>query len=875
MDTLSFKKNGKEYSSKIINVTFKYSNKEFNNVAKNTYVKFGYDYRDLEFEDNIARNYQGEIVGVIINTAVHSPISEDLLLPYFKTQTKDEEIIYVTGRFKNLNSVKDLRNILYRDGFYCNGLHYVRFKRTSGSARVGKCLFIEDRLYPEMHESEKCGLDINMGDELDLAAWEAYISLPTSSIIDTICIDPKSILLIDDYESVFSEEAAVTEIGEDGWLHTEQKDFLIHNSIWDGESLIDISAMGSYSTHGMILLRNKFFKSCCFNTNLQQWFKDNNITSVSQLNGKTLAEQIGDIKLITTPSSIKYLKFGSFENWLSNISSLFGVVKHDKKTHFFNGELVSTHYQLLNTLQLSYEDVENLLKPSFEYLDLLNTDVDVLKYHIKCQAIDNGIDNVMKDKNEVVYKMLNFECKFEETKIFYDFKKEILKYYIKNMKKGHILINGTYATLLGNPYEMLLSAIGKFNGTTTLAPGTVHNTRYKDGEMLLGCRSPHCTMGNILLTRNVAHSGIDTYFNLTEQIICINSIGENILHRLSGADYDSDQMIITNHPLLIKAALKNYKVFKVPTNNTDAKKTKRQYTPEQLTDLDVKTSENKIGDIINMSQILNSFLWSEINKTGRKAADCYEKIKELYLDICQLDVMSGIEIDKAKKEYSINCVRELSRIKEKYYMVDTDGRTIIPKFMGFIAKAKRYKNIKGKNYLHHDTTMDFLYQCINRRRAKKAKGSDFMPISNIFRPDNYCESSVNYRQVKSIIEESILIKSYIKAVWNNHDLSDEEKHLLTVETKVNFKKYVDDLKLNTHTIYYLISRTDTEKYSDIRRLIFVTLFHYHNEVVTELINSIKPHTTFLKQDSLGEICIYGINFSKNRVGIDSSNLQVF
>ena len=47
-----------------------------------------------------------------------------------------------------------------------------------------------------MHEWEMCGLVIENGAAVDLAALESYISLPTSSAIDMITIDPKSILII-------------------------------------------------------------------------------------------------------------------------------------------------------------------------------------------------------------------------------------------------------------------------------------------------------------------------------------------------------------------------------------------------------------------------------------------------------------------------------------------------------------------------------------------------------------------------------------------------------------------------------------------------------------------------------------------------------
>ena len=85
----------------------------------------------------------------------------------------------------------------------------------------------------------------------------------------------------------------------------------IENVIWDGEALLDVSEFerAGYSDKGMMLLRNRFFKTCAFNTNLQKWFKDNGITTVGQLAGYTTARKVEDIKLVITESSLKYLKF--------------------------------------------------------------------------------------------------------------------------------------------------------------------------------------------------------------------------------------------------------------------------------------------------------------------------------------------------------------------------------------------------------------------------------------------------------------------------------------------------------------------------------------------------------------------------------------
>lgn len=65
-------------------------------------------------------------------------------------------------------------------------------------------------------------------------------------------------------------------------------------------------AMTGRGDKGMMLLRNKYFKACAFNTNIQKFFKRRKIDSVYQLNGFTLAKDISEIKMIVTESSLKF-----------------------------------------------------------------------------------------------------------------------------------------------------------------------------------------------------------------------------------------------------------------------------------------------------------------------------------------------------------------------------------------------------------------------------------------------------------------------------------------------------------------------------------------------------------------------------------------
>ena len=213
------------------------------------------------------------------------------------------------GEDKN---TKEIREELYKNGFticFCNSdgeiykkITYKRYKRSGGSARVGKCLFINEKYYNEAIKRSLLGLDIKENDKVDLASLEAYIALTTSSIIDTIEIEPTSILFLDEHISKFKDRVMNTYIKEDitegSELVTEKETIEINNNIWDGQALLDSSVFreNGYGNKGMLLLRNDFFKGASFNTNIKKFFKVAGITEISQLNGFTLAKDIKDIK---------------------------------------------------------------------------------------------------------------------------------------------------------------------------------------------------------------------------------------------------------------------------------------------------------------------------------------------------------------------------------------------------------------------------------------------------------------------------------------------------------------------------------------------------------------------------------------------------
>ncbi len=857
----SFSLCGRRYTQVAINVKFSYSYKEFNKAGKNTYVRAGYDFRDCEFEDGVCIA-DGILIGIQTNVEIKTPLGADILPPYFRFV---DGCYILAGEPPVVKNKAELRQDLYENGFYCDGIYYVRYKRSTGSSRVGKCLFVNELISKRMARWDRCGLTIRENAPIDLASWEAYTALPMSSIIDTIDIPPESILVVDDFESKFMDNVvAVEEV--DNRLVATKKDVEVVNCIWDGESLLDESMFGKYSAKGMLLLRNRFFKTCAFNTNIQKWFADNGITDVKQLNGFTLAKDVSQIKLITTPSSVKYLKFGTIDQWLANIESTFGIVKFEKATHFFGGRMVQCHYQLLNTLQLSYEDMEEILRPSLEYINAVRTDPAVLRYHIgyafKPEAEDEAFAPLVT-KNEIVFKLLGINDKFSQTKIYKEFRDAIVKGFFRNLKRGHVLLDGNYSTLLGNGVELLKQSIGAFHGESGIGVGNIHSHRFAYGKTLLGSRSPHVTMGNVLLAQNVASEEIDRYFNLTNEIVYINSIGENILQRLSGADMDSDTILLTDNELLIRAARKNYGLYRVPTNCVSAQKTRRHYNSADKADLDVKTSVNKIGEIVNLSQQLNSLYWERRHKGAT-----HEMVEELYNDICKLDVLSGVEIDKAKREFTIDSAKEIEILKRKYH-IEEDGKTIKPMFFKMITTENGFELPPDTHYRYFETPMDYLQKIIASAKYQQARRASkkIIPLMDIVRKPSAEIKTGKYNIIRDKVIEMIrFYKTKIAETYIGYDDKDKTARLLTREIASSLKQQcvaaIEKMSSHEYLMYLVLREVEKKDNQQIKSLMFDTMFCKPNETFMRMIEGSKEPVYMLEEDADGDEIYYGFHFKR-------------
>ena len=722
---------------------------------------------------------------------------------------------------KTIANKNKIRKYLYNNGFVMDGIKYIFYKRGSGKAKNGYALFIQEDMRDKLLDRSRLKLTFDKDEELDLTSLLAYESLVTSSIDFIIELDPKTeILLIDDiYGKEFETIASVTrEIN--GEIITKNETIKLRNCLTDGQGLLDESIFYKYdkNDNGFMLLRSDMFKCCAFFTKLQEWFKYNNVKEIKDMFGNTY--DASKIKLVTTPNSLKFLKFAykidngkkdeCYQYWLENIDNIFGVVKCDKDTNY--GSYNRTTYQLLNSIpNLTYDDLMEITKEEREYVNLLKNDDVVFKNYLlkdsKFISIFN--ENVEEGKLSSYETMDLMNClmlvnsDIQHTKKFKQIKADLIYNYINNLKMGRIRMkDNRYSTIFSNPYEMLLASIGKYDGESIMEGREIYCPYYEDGQEFCTSRNPHVNAGNVMYTKNKYHDEYK-WFNITNNICAINFYDNDAPDRLQGCDSDGDTLLLLPYEILVKKAKYCEENFTTPINRVEGKFLPRKYVSNDICKLDIILSNNYIGKIINLSQIINSYMNNAIYENKPK-----EIIDELYQLSSKLSSLSQIEIDKSKKLYdNVNMFNELKKIRNNKLLEFIEGedrfdkvvqKMIVPKFFSMVSSYNDYRVFQKFN-----TPMDILWDVLVFEDGHKTKNKEFGEL--LISPNEV--GNFNHGQVEIIFNIISKCGSIINGLRHlSCKLSDLAKVNITKKEKEKAINELKKYKIRLHTVLNILRR---------------------------------------------------------------------
>lgn len=685
---------------------------------------------------------------------------------------------------------KEIRKYVYRNGFNYNDVKYVLYKRSAGNAKDGKTLFIKEDLYKHMWKWSCLDWDFNVDEKYDISSLYAYSSLSLTNIHDTINIKPKNILLIDDVDTIVKEMASVSEL-VDGKVKVTNRIADIQSSCFDGQSLIDESIVNSssiYANKGTILLRNRFFKSNGINTRIQEYYSKNNVKTVYDMFNNP--HDAKDILMITTPNSVKWLKFSNefecdqqcYNYWLDTISDEFGIAKSEPTSKF--GEYQRMSYQMVNTLPLSKEDTFELADTTVTQINELNTNASKFIEYIEKDDVTIT--------TKAIIEMLKLSPKFKETVEFNSFKSRYIDKRKKECKNGKLLIKGDNCTIVGNPYAMLVRSHDTNYYGTFLKSNECHCTLFDDSVRLSGFRSPHITMGNVTVLNNKIVDVYNKWFNLTKNCVVINAYETSICQRLQGQDFDSDFMLLTDNKL-VRTKAEEVQEFLIPIN--EVKGTKKLRKLCELNEIDNILHTGAIGLIVNNSQRYNSMLWNTEDKEER----------QLYYDNASaLSSLSQIAIDLSKKMVDgLDLNKEIIRSKAN----------LTPMFFKNFTTNKTKVNEEQSRFTEMSCPMDYLQKV---KFARKPYGEGSKSMLDIFKKQNSKNKELQYnkgqiKDIKDLIQAYSDKMTYISIAGVETDSINDIK--LELIEKLSKKE------VNTTTLYFLIKRvTTSSEWSKIRNM---------------------------------------------------------
>ena len=712
-------------------------------------------------------------------------------LKSFKTQAELKKDLF------NKKSADEIREIFYTNGVEIrhdiqrkNGkitkqefVHYNMLYRSTGKAKDGSCMFICDRLYKKALNFIRMGIKLPKANA-PIVEMGAYSSLIASSIVGTINIDPKNILILEDVDSYFKTNVISIEIDKDKHCIAMPKDnYELKNTMFDGQGLIDESIFPNWGD-GYVLLRHHMTKMACFKTKIQKFFKDyygeNYDTAIikDMFGNEHYAK---DIKLITTDNAMKWLKFNiSYDYWCKKVyenQCNFGVVKTAHKSKL--GEVQKMSYQMINSLDM----------------DVMPNVVDKSKAYIESLKKDNNIflDYLRENKNfsndfEVLVALCEQNYEFTRSDYFRRRKTSIIESYVNNFKFGKVIQNADNLVFVGSPYAMLLHTVGEDvenDKTFSIEQDAIQcfTNRFNDGEYLACFRSPHNSKNNISHLHNVYREEYFKYFDLGEQIIVLNVLHTPIQDRMNGCDFDSDSGYVTNQEDIVKCAKRAYLNYPTIVNNIPKDKNKYNNTLETFARIDntLSHAQSAIGLSSNLAQFAQTYMY---NFDDQKYKDY----------VCILSVLAQCAIDNAKRTFDIDIVEEIDRIKQDMNIEQNGVPSFWKHVKDYKAKIgdKRFDSAKINKDLK--CPMNYLMDLkFNNTRSNEST----LPMSYFFEKFELQEDRRKCRKVEELIEKySIDLFIYntspnSKNIYVDYGLCDTAREQL----EFDFEELLNEIKM--------------------------------------------------------------------------------
>lgn len=481
-------------------------------------------------------------------------------------------------------------------GFYINGIKYVRLLGTPGGVKTSTIFFISERLSEEIRVKIDNGR--NPEKALVPAKFEAYRALTCSA--STPVSFPKGIVIVNDCITKF--KADIIELDDEGEgepVMTYKEKAELENNASDGYGLICPALAERWSEELRL-----GYTACAFNTRFA-WEKGMVFTFDFQKFAKDVAgsvevkdvwgesHDIRNVEMVLTESQVKmwdsYESFSDYMNKSLENGYSFSVTKTAPKELENERNL---NYQYIQSYDLDDEDIKELIAPSVnEIKDILGGDYrkSILFLRGK-QFKEEHIEDLPNDWA----KALMIEPALIHDPYIISRIKQAIKKRIDETKIGVVKVHANYSIIGCDPFALCQNM---FNMPVTgiLKAGEIYSRYWQDyGSKVVACfRSPMSCHSNIRKLKIHRSYEADEWFKYIDTCTILNA-WDTTCAALNGADYDGDIIMCTDNPVLLRRHKELPAVF-----CAQRKAPKLIPTEDILIETNIKGFGNGIGKITN------------------------------------------------------------------------------------------------------------------------------------------------------------------------------------------------------------------------------------------------------------------------------------
>lgn len=567
--------NNQRYVLKIDSLTLKNNNWNYNvsledarkreeliAVGSSQCLRFILDIKKYEFTEDDIKNTKKEI-----KRLKKSSNTEGNRKKIKKLYDKLDEMLFIPEYIGVVFNTKSDFDYVCKNGFTINGKKYKRLVGTTGGVKNSTVQFCSDDIYDELVKRMENGW--NSDTPIVPAKFEAYKSLSCSASTP-LTIKPRILIVKDPSVMISDRVIRVFDDGDPNGGYEVEYDvpYEAEKQFCDGCGMmtpefaakiaIDLdlyyydesgNKVANYIPSG-VNTRYAYEKGmlCTFDFKL---FAEEVAGTYMLEDAWGAIRDIRDYDVVLTDNMMKLCAaYDSLEHYLKECDKHgydFSITKITGDALEPKREL---NYQYLQSYDLSDEDIEELIKETVDNIngalgddirkailytrgihaterDIVNSDPDFMK----AIMID---DNVINDPfvKQQIYKMI--------------YKK------IDMAKLGRLQVDGNYAIVCGDLYALCEGIFGmEIKGL--LGFGEFYSGHWvKQGVMeVVAFRSPMTSHNNIRKFKYVVNDKISKWFKYLDQLQVINS-WDTTCDALNGMDMDSDAVVTTNNPILLK-----------------------------------------------------------------------------------------------------------------------------------------------------------------------------------------------------------------------------------------------------------------------------------------------------------------------------------